>query len=214
LPVSGHATANGGFESKTGLAYADLVGMSYIHHKVDSGRKLERPAWVTDNTKLSLVLARWMESRAQIRFANPGSAQERIKKAQSWIAANRPRQIAVLDKLCAALVEEKSAAAPDETRIKTLTGQIQNLDTLLRISEKGGGLAWGFSIIQKYYIEGFDSFEIAEQLGVSAVLVRQQLWRFRRTANRLNGKRPAPRRTPISIPVRKSPEAIGRERKC
>ena len=177
VPVKGaHATAHG-MESD-GLTIKDLDSFQITEKKIDYGREKERPLWVTDNKKLSLVLARWMERRATIRQPGTGTPAEKIKAAQERIAAARPRMIATLDGLCARLVVEKQNAAPNQEQIATITQSIRELDTRLRVDEKGGGISLAFGVANSYYIEGKDSFEIAEELGVLACHVRQTLWRL------------------------------------
>jgi hypothetical protein len=177
VPVKGaHATAHG-MESD-GLTIKDLDSFQITEKKIDYGREKERPLWVTDNKKLGLVLARWMQSRAAIRCPGTGTPAERIKAAQERIAAARPRMIAVLDGLCARLVAEKQNAAPNQEQIATITQSIRELDTRLRVDEKDGGLSLAFGVVNSYYLEGKDSFQIAEELGVLACHVRQTLWRL------------------------------------
>ena len=150
------ATADGSMESN-GLEFSDFGGFQIEDHKGsgeagNAGRRLDIPDWALDNKKLSFVLTAWIENRALIKNPGKGTTAERIRVAQARLDADRPRLIAVLERLCAKFVAEKRNPTPDAAKVTLLAQKIQEIDSRLRVEENA--VKFAFTVVNGYYEQG------------------------------------------------------------
>lgn len=110
-PVSATPTADGWFS--TGIDFSDYARMGTQQRKQSGERRLPTPQWAVNDPMLKQLLVAFMEERAGIKRKR-GGLQERLKRAQEVISAQRPRLNAVLDRLCREYVQvKKFGAYPD-----------------------------------------------------------------------------------------------------
>jgi hypothetical protein len=118
------------------------------------------------------LLARFMELRAWIKYPRIGTPERRVMFAQARILADRPKRIAVLDRLSKEYVELKNTIG-DCDRLRVLETQIRTLDGQLCINDRGPALIVG--ILHYFFRCGYNSAETSVALDgvISPVGVRQ-----------------------------------------
>ena len=184
-PVSVKHVADGEVESP-GLSWDDYRFMSTTTHKLDKGRRLERPIWATNDAALRRLLIFYVQSRAYMNNKPDvsGTEKERLDRALAVLAARRPKQEASLKYLCQ---EHRLLAASDDAndkaRKRKLAIQIANLDTCLRFDSNIAAIVIG--AVHGYYRRGLDSVAVAEELNLKSPHVRQLFWRLHKAWARL-----------------------------
>jgi hypothetical protein len=177
-----------GWESN-GLDYGDLSRMAtHTSNKPDKSRRFPTPAWVHDDSIVCEVVTLFMEERAHLVFCNPttvrntreGSVFQRLERAQSRMLESRPQLKRTLTDLCARFMTEP------ENR-KMLSILIENVDTQLRLIERGPAIA--VAVLHYYYRMGIDSVGVGIELGIKPVHVRQLLHRLNKTYKVFEGIR-------------------------
>lgn len=167
--------------ASNGLDYDDYSRMStHTSAKPNKGRHAPTPEWIFNDEMVSEVVTLFLEERAhlvfgnetRIRHARVGSVFERLERAQERILRKRPQLERTLRDLCARFQGEP------ENR-KMLSVLIENVDTQLRIIERGPSIA--VATLHYYYRMGMDSVGVAGELGIKPVHVRQLLHRLNRT---------------------------------
>jgi len=190
LPV--HATYHGavdGWES-TGIAFEDAGRMRSVLHKLNNHRRAPTPAWVSDDAAVREVITLFIESRARlvscgngcVRRAREGTVGERLDRAQARMQEIRPQLENNLRGLCARYMSEH-----EPKKRKMLAESIENIDTQLRIIERGASIC--AAVLHFYYKMGMDSVAIAQELHLKPPHVRQLLYRLGCTYKLIEGIR-------------------------
>jgi AraC-like DNA-binding protein len=172
-PVS--AEFHGGDEwTSTGIDFSDYGRMTTIRHSLAACRKLECPAWALNDTQLAEVIVAFLERR--VRQATTGTPAERLAAATKKLEADRPRQIKVIDRMCAEYVNAKRLGAP-QAKLRLLETQIEGLDSALC-----GTVAQICGVALFYYRLGYSSAECAAELRMKPPAVRMVCMKLRQTA--------------------------------
>lgn len=165
-----------GVESR-GLDWADFDNTSFHQRKLFANRLKPTPEWALNDSTLRAVITAAMEIRAHLpRGAGLAAAQEEIER-------QRPEQIAIFWTLNKRYVRLKNRRWPvSRKRLKRLAREIESVDTFLRTTQHDGGAAILAATVYLYYRLGFDSVEVARELGLKPPHVRQILYRLARIA--------------------------------
>lgn len=167
---------DGSYEA--GLSYDDHQRGHIETHKLFNGRDRAHPTWCLDLRKMGLLLARYMENRANIK-PRIDTAEKRVVYAQKRILKIVPAMIARLDRL----QEERltlMAAGGDPNRIRGLEKAIRSLDGEIIVAQRGPSLIVG--VIHFYFRCGYSSPETSAALKhmLSPQSVRQIAFRLER----------------------------------
>ena len=207
-PVNAHPTSDGW--ASPNIAFEDYARMSTKQHKPSGERRLPTPKWAVNDAMLQKLLVTFMEERAGFRKLQHGTLLERLQRARMAVINQRPRTIALLDKLCGEYVRVKrmgtmpgitddeingSLNQPfcfaedarryvDYKRRRELEIEIEGLDTYLRISENGGADVIA-AVVFLFYRVGLDSVGVAAELNLKPPHCRQLLYRLYETAAKL-----------------------------
>lgn len=163
---------------KNGISWDDKASMQVFRHKLFPGRPSSPPAWTMNAAELKLVLARYLERRATL-FKKPGSGtpEERITAAEKELSARREKKIERLDRLCGeyVLTRKKNPA-----RAEVLAQTIRSLDGELCLEKRL--LSSVLAVAVLHWRCGWSSSEIAGELMLTPVQVRQMCSRLAKTA--------------------------------
>jgi len=204
-PVGAEMDGDGEMTSATRLSFSDYERMSVQTRNAAVYRQKPTPEYALDHNKMRRLLVRFMEARAfskkQIAAGLTGSDATRLQRAQEKLAADRPRLIALADKLCKEYTEAKSYGAHKEW-LKHAAGEIENVDTQLRMQEENFP-AVVLGVIYRSYCCGDNSVEVGNALSMKPPFVRQLLARLKKTWNQIQAEDAAPtaagrlRKTPL-----------------
>jgi hypothetical protein len=209
-PVNARRTMEGWVTP--GIAFEDYARMSTQQRKPSGERRLPTPDWSVNDTKLRDLLVAFMEERAGFRKQQKGTLSERLERAKLAVINQRPRLVAVLDKLCNEYVtlkrlglnpdssdkewnesrlqpyipccEGEARFVAEKKRKRELEIEIEGLDTYLRYTANGGADVIA-AIVFLYYRVGLDSVGVGAELSLKPPHVRQTLWRLFQTASKL-----------------------------
>jgi hypothetical protein len=198
---------------KTRLAFEDVTRFTTQQHKQSGARRLATPSWALSDVRLRELIVAFLEERAGFRKQQTGTLAKRLERAKAAIMADRPRLIALLDKLCAEYVQLKRLGAkPDmsdeefnatrfqpymefaagearyvaeKKRLADLQMEVENCDTFLRYTEADGGAATIAALIYYFYRCMYDSVGVSIQLNLKPNHCRQLLARLHETAHKL-----------------------------
>jgi len=153
-----------------GLSFQDHAAGHIESHTLFSGRKKCPPSWAINMRELRLLLARYLELRAQLKYPRVDEPDRRAVYATRKIFAAIPRKKEALDRLVA---ERMAIIETDPPRAKALEGQIRSLDATICVDQRGPAVVVG--IIHYYFRCGFDSVDTAAALKniISPMGVRQ-----------------------------------------
>lgn len=163
------------------IAFEDYARMSTQTHKLNKGRRYEAPAWALNDDSTRAVLTRYMESRANFRYAQEGTDAERLERARLQLQKQRPELVARIDRLCAALVAAKRDGLHDAAA--AISQKVEETDTQILVLEDIHKRVVG--IIYLYWRVGYNSVEVGQQLGLKPPHVRGLLTRLLITAAQL-----------------------------
>ncbi len=164
---------------KTGIAFSDFGAMHIERRKVQQERRLPAPAWAMSDVSLREVVLRYCEDRLYIRN-HSGTDAERMARISAEATRRLPRMQEVLHKMLLRYGKEASEGQPSE-KLDRLQTEIQNRDSEVMLFKRGLAAAV-VSAVYKYYRNGWDSVQIAEELGLTSPMVRQWLRRLNITA--------------------------------
>lgn len=161
------------------IAFSDYERMHTARRKVQRGRRLDAPSWATNDKELREVVLRYCERRFYLRLGNklnevnPLTNEQRLAqirdKELKWAERCRENLLGLL---------ARKKAEPNNTRLDI---DIQNADSQILIARRGVA-AIAVAIVYLYYRLGWDSPEIAQELGIKPPLVRQTLARLHNAA--------------------------------
>lgn len=172
----------GGEVKSTGVAFEDYSRMSTQFHKLNYGRRYHAPAWALNDDDIRAVITRYMESRADFRYAQAGTDKERMERAQQKLKQKRPELVARLDRLCAQFVAAKHDGLA--IRAEELAQKVEETDTQLVVLEDIHKRVAG--IIYFYWRCGYNSVETGAELGLKPPHVRGILARLLVVAGKLH----------------------------
>lgn len=177
-PYPVEATFDGHDWTSTGLDYGDMPAIHMVKRKACAGRRLEAPAWATNNSQLLRVILLYMEKLCLHR-SHPltGTPQQKLAMVIVMRLAMRSQYEATVTKLCKLYVAEK-----DPVRRKSLATEIKCLDCRLRNLGREHLNALG--VVYRYWSLGEDSVAVANALGLTAVHVRVLLGRLQAVATK------------------------------
>lgn len=177
----------------TGFDWGDYKRCStQTKKKLASGRKLLPPEWVFRTETLRAVIVRQMEMRAGFVRPQPGTEVERLQRAQDCIARRIPPNEEDLNRMCKRLVALKAEPRCDGAVVRKLSIAIEGLDSFLLAARKPDRGAGTLALIATlYFSDGFDSVEVASEVGMKPPAVRAQIWRMRQTWERMQKEAPA-----------------------
>lgn len=169
-----------GVESR-GLDWADFDNTSFHQRKLFANRLKPTPAWALNDSTLRAVITAAMEIRAHL----PRGAG--LAAAQAEIARQRPEQIEIFWTMNKRYVRLKKRKYVSRKRLKRLAREIESVDTTLRTTARDGGAAIMAAAVYMYFRLGFDSVEVARELGLKPPHVRHILYRLARIAEDIPG---------------------------
>jgi hypothetical protein len=172
VSVAFHA---GGEVTSTGLAFEDYQFAQTRVRKTCGERRLPTPSWAFNISEQRLLLARFMELRAWIKYPRIDTPEKRLRYAfRRYMRVYVPSMRNSLEKLCHELVVCK-----DPKRRRTLEIEIRSIDMQLRTAERCPAIV--AAIVHHYYGAGLDSVGVGAELGIRPVSVRQTLNRLHKT---------------------------------
>jgi hypothetical protein len=172
----------GGEVSSPGIAFEDYTRMQQQFHALNLGRRYKIPAWALDDDQMRAVITRYMEVRADYRYAmGTGTDTERLERAQQRLKEKRPELVARIDRLCALLVAAKRDGLL--ARAAELGQKVEETDTQLVVNEDIHKLIAG--VIYFYWRCGYTSVETGKELGLKPPHVRGLLTRLLNVAAKL-----------------------------
>src|SRR5215471_21049979 len=154
--------------------------MHVLVHKSANERQMEPPLWALNDELLAQVVTRYMEARAQNHVLQPGTLQERLARAQQFLQARRPQKSTLLTALCKEYGALKRSQNPDRRRLRLLETEIENIDTQLRILDRGAALI--VAVVYLYWRANQNSVYVAQELGIKPPHVRTILHRLGKTS--------------------------------
>jgi len=188
-PVSAtYHGAEGGWES-TGLSYDDYARMQKHSRALAPGRRLHTPSWAVNDVELAELLAHFMEGRARLRSKQSGTYAERITRAEEKLKEQRPELVEMLQRFCTEYVQLKNETEPDAGRLRYLEIILPNVDTQLRMIDRGCSLII-CGVVYHFYRRGLNGLQVAEELNLQHCHVRQILWRLHWDWYALKGIKP------------------------
>jgi len=164
----------GGEIHSSNIAFDDYSRMTTQLHKLNVGRRYHAPAWALNDDDIRAVITRYMESRADFRYAQAGTDKERLERAQQKLKQKRPELVARLDRLCAQFVAAKNDGL--SIRADELAQKVEETDTQLVVLEDIHKRVAG--IIYFYWRCGYNSVETGAELGLKPPHVRGILGRL------------------------------------
>jgi hypothetical protein len=161
---------------KSSLDFRDLDLSMSIHKRAQvQERRLPTPLWALSDSHLRLLLVAFLENRVCIH--NPqGTLLARRAAAESKVLARIPIWNATIDRLQLEYVAAQRKRT-SKRRLRKLEQEIENLDTLIRMSRKGG-LDVVAAVVVLYYRMGLNSVEVGEQVKLRPPHVRMLLSRL------------------------------------
>jgi hypothetical protein len=167
--------------AETQISWSDFsLSMSVHSRKQVQERRLPVPAWALSDTLLRSLLVVYAEQRTtyfgHVRKTDGKTLIERRVDAEKRLQARIPSWNATIDKLQLEYVAAQKDGTP-KARLDRLEEQIENLDTLIRITRKGTS-AFLAAIVVLYYRMGKNSVEVGEEVGAKPPHVRQTLFRL------------------------------------
>lgn len=170
-PVSATYLAPDEF-STPGIAFEDFSRMRTQQRKTTGSRRKPTPEWVVNDQKLQEVITRYVEVRAGFPFAQSGTREERIARAEARLTARASSSWRVLTKLNA---EYRNAETTPERKAE-LVPLIRGLDSARIVDRHPAAVAAG--CVWLYYRSAQDSVGVAAELGIKPPAVRQLLFRL------------------------------------
>jgi hypothetical protein len=174
--------------AETGIAFSDYEKMHIERHSTKVWRRRpEKIAWAFNDTLLKNTILTFLERRYFVPQLPDLTDEERIARIEAhakWRETSR--QIHLNDRLDA-YKKAKDEDAPAK-RLKELEIEAQNADSRLRFDRRPVELVT--SIVYLSYRLGFDSTQVAEQLGILPPHVRIVLMRLNFVAADLATGRP------------------------
>jgi hypothetical protein len=176
LAVSAHFTAGGECVS-TGISFDDYHGMRSMSRGNFKRRKAP-PTWSDDQLQEILCVA--LEVRAGIYEAPKSlSRLQRIEAAHQRLLARRDGLLNALDVLCERFMELRAVGLPT----KDVEAQIEMYDAQLLMLPRLPAILC--AVVYLSFRLGFTSTQVAHQLRVTPVFVRQVLFRIRVIAGKI-----------------------------
>ena len=166
---------------ETGISFDDYARMSTHTRSRNLDRRLPTPAWALSDVWLRKLLILFLESRAQMRSSKEDIITRR-DIAERKIKERLPQWNATLDTLQHEYVEARREGAAKEA-LKNMEVEIENLDTLIRVTQKGT-LATLAAVVVLYYRMRKNSVEVAEELQLKPPHVRMLLFRLHELWNK------------------------------
>jgi hypothetical protein len=172
----------GGEVKSNGIAFGDYERMTTQQlRKLNASRRYRAPAWVLNDDQIRAVITRYMEGRADFRYATKGTDTERLERAQQRLKEKRPELVARIDRLCSLLVAAKRDGLL--ARAAELGQKVEETDTQLVVLEDIHKRVAG--VIYFYWRCGYTSVETGKELGLKPPHVRGLLNRLLTVAARL-----------------------------
>ena len=179
----------GGEIESTGLDFSDYAHCHTTVSTLAPQRRMETPTWANNDAQLRALVVAYMERRAGLHTAQPGTEKERLERAQARLLRDEPNRVAVLDRLCHELVRLRSQpqSAATAARMQFLVEQIESIDTALRINRNIAQVVLG--VVHHYYRCGRNSVETAAAMRLKPPHVRRMLWALAQVAKHgISGK--------------------------
>lgn len=166
------------------IAFSDYARMSMHRRKQVYDRRLRCPIWALDDRFLRKLLVLFLEARAGIHNPNLDLVTRR-DIAERRLKERLPEWNARVDRLNHQYVDAQHKHASKE-RLQGLEIEIENLDTLIRMTQKSP-LGFVAAIVVHYYRLGKNSVEVGEEIGCKPPHVRVILWRLHQLWNKTFG---------------------------
>ena len=166
---------------ETSISFEDYGRMSTRTRHRNLDRRLPTPAWALSDVWLRKLLILFLETRAQMRPSKDDLLTRR-DIAERQIKKRLPQWNATVDTLQHEYVEARREGASKEA-LKNMEVEIENLDTLIRVTQKGT-LATLAAVVVLYYRMRKDSVEVAEELQLKPPHVRMLLYRLNEIWNK------------------------------
>ena len=143
-----------------------------MQRKTTGERRKPTPAWAVNDQKLQEVIARYVEGRAGFTFAQPGTLQERIVRAEDRLKAKAAKSWQVLTKLNAEYCNAETTPA----RKAQLVPIIRGLNSARIVDNHPAAVA--AACVWLYYRAAQDSVGVGAELDLRPPAVRQLLLRL------------------------------------
>lgn len=171
--VEAHVTADG--FATTGISFQDFGGM----HVTDRGRKkrerrLPTPDWANTDETLRKRVLDCLERRLYLRGGEDLTDFERLDRIETASKAGIPALKAELANQVKRYSEDQKTGLPEY--LASLAVEIQNRDSEIVLRQRGLASLM-IAAVYKYYRLGWNSTQIANDLGIKPPMVRIWMWR-------------------------------------
>jgi hypothetical protein len=154
----------------TEISFQDFGRMHIEQRKVTQVRRLPTPAWALNDASLRETVLRYCEDRLYLDH-NKGTDEERLARIDADAKRRLPALQQIFDGLQARYTRE-AAQGQSANELDRLRVEIQSLDTAI-VLLKRGIVALALAVAHYYYWLGWNSAQIANELGVKPPMVRQ-----------------------------------------
>jgi len=162
----------------TNISFDDFRRMGKEEHKLFNQREIVAPSFALNVPEMKLLLARYFENRAGwCRRPKAGTPDERLKFALRKIEQDIPVNRATLIRLNEEYIALTRQGA-DPERLRKLENAIRSLDGEICMARRG--LAPVVAIIYFYFRLGYNSPQVAAELGIQPMNVRQIAYRLQK----------------------------------
>ena len=156
-----------------GIAFADYQSMHVARRGAQQERRLDTPSWATNDKELREVVLRFCERRFYLRHRHNRNEVSPLTNEQR-LAAVREKELKWAE-TCKSNLHSLIARQKAGEDVHDM--EIQNIDSQILMARRGNA-AIATAIVYLYYRLGWDSPEVAQELGIKPPLVRQVLARL------------------------------------
>lgn len=162
------------------ISFGDFNSMHIARREKQQIRRLPFPSWAADDAQLRRAVLVYLERRFYIRDAGGLTDAERLQQINDEAKRRLPRLRQHLDRYLLRYNTLAKNRAPKEC-LRRLGIEIQDLDSQV-VALKRGIASLVTAAIFFYYRIGWNSVQIANELGIKSPCVRVWLWRIRHLA--------------------------------
>jgi hypothetical protein len=188
-PVGAHYIGNGEWASTSNFSFDDYERARTRSIKLFASRRFKTPDWAVNDTMLRRVICEYLIQRTaghkRWKATLPQDATndiEKIRWAESLLAARIPNLQKLVDSLCGEYVELRRNGA-DPARLRKLESTIGGSDAQIIFNRAPARVV--ASVVYAYFRLGMTSVGVAESVGLHPPAVRQLLRRIWAAAERV-----------------------------
>ena len=165
----------------TGISFADFGSMHVQRREKTQERRLPTPKWAVNNDELREVVLMHAETRLYIRN-HTGTFEERLAAIKAAEELYTQKESVNLTRQTNRYNELMLTGTADEASLDHVAVIVQNIDSNIQVMKRGI-VQTSIAIVYHYYRNGFNSVQVAEELGIKPPHVRAWLFRLHEVAN-------------------------------